>query len=502
MASGIDAYQDILKRWREGGLIGSVSALLSWDEQTYMPRGGGEHRANQLALLAGLRHDRMTDPRLGELLAGADSRPTDPLSDAAVNLREIRRLYARATRLPKPLVEELARVTSIAQQEWITARSRSDYAHARPWLDKMIALKRQEADLLRDGGARYDALLDEYEPGAKSAVITSLFDDLRRQLVPLVAAIGASARRPSDAILRRDFPVDRQRIFCEEAAASIGFDFHHGRLDTTAHPFCTGIGPGDTRLTTRFDPKFFSEGFFGTLHEAGHGIYDQGLPEEHFGTPRGDAVSLGIHESQSRLWENLVGRGKAFWRHFFPRAQQLFPGALGDASLDDFHAAVNVVQPSLIRVEADEVTYNLHVLIRFELEQAMIDGKLSTAELPGVWNELYKKCLGIVPPNDAAGCLQDIHWFAGLWGYFPTYTLGNLNAAQLYRQARADLKGLEEGMARGEFAPLLHWLRDRVHRHGMRFSSTELVQRATGAPPSSGPLLEHLRAKAREIYAV
>jgi carboxypeptidase Taq len=496
------AYDDLVRRSREQALLGSCSALLGWDEQTYMPRGGAAHRGDVMAYLAGLHHEKATDPRIGECLGiveGSDV-VADPLAPPAVNVREWRRSYDRLTRLPRDLVEETARTTSLAQQEWVEARKASDFGRFRPWLAKIVALKRREAQCLTRGGPLYDALLDEYEPGAKSRDIATLFASLEADLVPLVSAIAGAARRPDASLVARDYPVDRQRVFGEAAAAAIGFDFQRGRLDTTAHPFCSGIGPGDCRITTRFDPRSFGDAFFGILHETGHGLYDQGLDPEHYGTPMGEAVSLGVHESQSRLWENAVGRSRAFWQYFFPLARQVFHEALHDVTPDAFHGAINQVAPSLIRVQADEVTYNLHVLIRFELEQVLLAGDLPVEDLPAVWRERYTQTLGVTPANDAEGCLQDIHWSAGLFGYFPTYTLGNLFAAQLIDRARRDLGGLDEAFGRGEFVPLLDWLRAKVHRHGQRYHAPELIREATGAAPDHGPLVQMLREKYGALY--
>lgn len=498
-----DAYAELTQRWREAALLGSCASLLSWDEQTYLPKGGAEHRGAQMALLAGLKHEKGTDPRIGELLALAQdaSDAKDPLGVVAVNLREIKRVHERASKLPKALVEELARVTTLAQQAWVAARKGADFAAFAPWLEKVYSLKRREAEAI-GGECLYDALLDEFEPGATSRELAALFESLRRELVPLVAAIAQSPKRPNVAILQREYPVDRQRLFAEQAAAAVGFDFQRGRIDVTAHPFCSGIGPGDTRVTTRFNPRFFNEAFFGVLHEVGHALYEQGLDPDQFGLPMGEAVSLGVHESQSRLWENGVGRSHAFWERFFPTLRGTFPQALADVSLDDFHSAVNAVSPSLIRVEADEVTYNLHILIRFEMEQRLLSGDLRVADVPGAWNDMYQKNLGITPANDAEGCLQDIHWSAGLVGYFPTYTLGNLLAAQLHDAADRDLGGLAPQFARGEFAPLLGWLREKVHSQGQRYPAPQLAKAATGKELSHRPLLEHLRRKACDVHGV
>jgi carboxypeptidase Taq len=496
------AYDELITKSREESLLGSCTSLLGWDEQTHMPRGGVEHRGNQMALLAGLHHEKATDPRIGELLETLEvsGELGEPKSVAAVNVREIRRMYNRLTRLPRSLVEQIARTTSLAQQEWIDARQASDYARFRPWLEQIVTLKRQEAEFLEPEGDLYDALLDEHEPGAKTQEITSVFDALQRELAPLVEAISNSPIRPDVSILHREYPLDRQRVFGEAVAAAVGFDFECGRLDPTAHPFCTKIGPGDCRITTRFSLHDFSESFFGILHEVGHGLYEQGLDRAHYGTPMGDAVSLGVHESQSRLWENAVGRSRSFWTHAFPLAQRIFHEALHDVSLDAFHFAVNEVEPGNNRVRADEVTYNLHILARFELEQALLNGDLKAYELPGAWDEKYRRYLGVTPKDDAEGCLQDIHWSAGLFGYFPTYTLGNLFAAQLFAKACADLGDLNEPFARGDFAGLLGWLREKVHRQGHRYPSALLIAHATGAPPDHRPLVNALRSKYGKLY--
>jgi len=500
-----------------------------------------------MALLAGLHHDRATDPRIGELLAivEASSLVSEADSAPAVNVRELRRSYDRRVRLPQSLVEELARTTSLAQPEWVGARAAADFNRFRPWLEKIVHLKRQESACLTSvpertaGGAPgkfepslepnvrdsppaaiYDALLDDYEPGATTAELADVFQALRTELVPLVAAIAeASRRRCSEspevrsitgesaasarsAILMRSYPLERQRIFSEAVAAAIGFDFQRGRLDVTAHPFCSGIGPGDCRITTRFDEHNFSDAFFGVLHEVGHGLYEQGLEQDHYGTPMGEAVSLGVHESQSRLWENAVGRGRAFWAYWFPMARRIFHEALAGVTLDAFHAAVNHVEPSLIRVQADEATYNLHIIVRFELEQALLSGDLAVADLPAAWNQKYQETLGVTPRNDAEGCLQDIHWSAGLVGYFPTYTLGNLYAAQLFDEAQTGLSGMDLAFARGDFSGLLSWLRTKVHREGQRYRPAKLIERITGFRPSHRPLIDSLRRKYGELYGI
>jgi carboxypeptidase Taq len=496
-------YEQLIGRVRDCRMLESCASLLGWDERTYMPRQGSKHRGDQMALLARLVHEMLTAPALGDLLGECERSnkfPTDSVE--AANLREIRRSHDRAAKLPRELVEELARVTTQAQQVWQEARKDDNYPAFQPWLERIVKLKRQEAKAVGYREAPYDALLDEYEPGATTAEVTRVFAQLRAELVPLLGAILQSSKKPKTALLEREYPVDRQVIFGQSAAAAIGFDFSAGRLDVTTHPFCSTPGPGDIRLTTRYNPRHFTEGFFGILHEAGHGIYEQGLPAEHFGTPCGAAASLGIHESQSRLWENQIGRSRTFWEHFFPRAQQVFLDALHGVTLDDWVLAINEVRPSLIRIEADEATYNLHIILRFELEQALVSGDLEPADVPGAWNEKFQKLLGLTPPSAAQGCLQDIHWSFGGIGYFPTYTLGNLYAAQFMEQARTDLPGLDGDIRQGEFGGLKKWLNEKIHGHGQRWRAADLCKRVTGRELSPGLLVRYLKGKYADLYGI
>jgi carboxypeptidase Taq len=498
------AFDQLCAHTRETALLSSAQELLEWDERTQLPPAGGAYRAEQVSYLAGLVHQRQTEPKVGQWLSelAGSALAKDVHSDTGAVIRNLQRDYDRATKLPQSLVEELARTAVLGQQVWAEARAANDFGKFRPLLEKTIELKRQEADALGYAEVRYDALLDDYEPGARTAEVRQVLGALRDQLVPLVAEITASPRRPKAEILSRSYPVDRQKIFGKQAAAAIGFDFKAGRLDVTDHPFCAGIGPNDTRLTTRYDEHDFSGGLFSILHEAGHGIYDQGLPKESYGLPTGEAVSLGVHESQSRMWENFVGRSRGFWDHLYPVAQSTFRESLAEVPLDDFYFAINDVRPSLIRTEADEVTYNLHVLVRFELEQALLDGEVKVAELPGAWNEKYRNYLGIEPPNDADGVLQDVHWSAGLFGYFPTYSLGNLYAAQLFAQALNELGDLEAAFRQGQFRPLRDWLQSKVHSQGRRYPAAELVQRITGEPLSPKVLMSYLRGKFGPLYGL
>lgn len=500
-----EAYSNLVHQLQQLALLRSCGAVLSWDEQTNLPPQGAEHRANQLALLAGLSHERATTPEMGELLDSLtdESALGGKDSPAAANVRDARRAYTRSRKLPRRLVEELSRVTTLAQQAWVDARQRKQFELFRPWLEQILNLKRDEAAALGSStGIPFDALLEDYEPGATSAQLQDVFTPLREQLVQLVAAIKDSGVSPAAEILERSYPVPAQQELSRFIAEAIGFDFSAGRLDIAAHPFCTGLGPGDCRLTTRYDEHHFPGAFFGTLHEAGHGIYEQGLPRDCFGLASGEACSLGIHESQSRMWENLVGRSRAFWERYYPEVQRRFPGALANVSLVQFYAAINDVRPSWIRVEADEATYNLHIMLRFELELALLSGDLSAAELPGAWNERFENSFGMTPPNDALGCLQDVHWSAGLFGYFPTYSLGNLYAAQFFEKAERDLGDLATQFRAGEFTPLREWLRTEIHQRGRQATAPELVERVTGQSPSSSPLLNHLQRKFGELYSL
>lgn len=497
-----DAFEELCRKAREIALLESIGELLGWDERTYMPPAAGEYRAEQMTFLSGLIHQRRTDPRLGDLLRELADSPLakDPHSDEGTTIRELKRQYEKQIKLPQSLVEALTRASVLGQQAWVQARQDNDFHLFTPHAEKIFHLKRQQAACLGYTDHPYDALLDDYEPAARTAQVAAVLDALRQELVPLVGAILQSGRTAPVGILRREYPLAAQEAFGKAVAAAIGFDFTRGRLDTTHHPFCCGLGPRDCRITTRYDEHFFNTAFFGILHEAGHGIYDQGLRQAWYGLPPGQAVSLGIHESQSRLWENFVGRSRAFWQHFFPQLAAAFPAAMADVTLDEFYWAINHVAPSLIRVEADEATYNLHIVIRFELEQALLQGDLAVGDLPAAWREKYGQYLGVEPHRDADGVLQDIHWSAGLVGYFPTYALGNLYAAQCFEQADRDLGGVATLIARGEFAPLVEWLRDRIHLQGQRYTAAELVQRVTGQPLSHAPLIRHLKTKLAPLY--
>jgi carboxypeptidase Taq len=496
-----DAYRWLTEHSRETAYVKSMGQVLGWDQRTHIPAKGHPHRHNQFALLAKLIHARATDPQVGEALARVEASALvgDPMAVAAVNVREWRRDYDRAVKIPQDLAVSLAKATAEGETAWECTRPVGDWETFKPFLVKVVALKREEAEALGYAAEPYDAHLDDFEPGETAAALAPLLGELRLSLLRVLAAVQESGRQPQGEVVRRHFPVAAQDRLVRLAAQSIGYDFAGGRLDPTAHPFSADIGPGDVRITTRFDEHYFCPAFFGVLHETGHALYDQGLPADHWGTPRGDAVSLGIHESQSRLWENLVGRSLGFWRFFYTKAQETFD-VLQDVPLEVFHFAVNEVKPSLIRTEADEVTYNLHILLRFELERALMNGDLEVQDLPGAFNDKMSAYLGLTPPGPGQGVMQDIHWSAGLFGYFPTYTLGNLYAAQFYARAEAELGPLEEGFAQGDFAPLLTWLREKIHSQGHRWWARPLVQEVTGEELTPQYLVRYLREKFGTLY--
>jgi carboxypeptidase Taq len=494
MTTEFAPYQKLLARAREIALVSDAVHLLSWDQETYMPTRALNYRADQLAFLSGWRHRMFIAKEVGDWIASCEQHGFAQDSKEAVNVREWRRSYDRATKLPPELVEEFQRCTSLAREAWIEARKHSEFVRFQPHLQTILDLNRQMADYWGYEQSRYDALLEEYEMGTRAAQLRTLFAELRPAIIAVLGpATARSAGVPKD-LLEGDYPVARQQAFNREVAEAIGFDFQAGRIDTTTHPFCSAVGPMDCRLTTRYNERDFTRSLYGILHEAGHGLYDQGLSAEDHGTPMGTAVSLGIHESQSRLWENQVGRSVDFWEHWHPRACRHLPG-LSKFSPAQIASAVNRVSPSFIRVEADQVTYDLHIILRFEIELKLIEGNLKVADVPAMWNEEFEKTFGLKVPNDSQGCLQDIHWSLGSMGYFPTYTLGNLNASQLYRRAAQEQPGLETQIKKGEYGALLSWLREKIHRPGQRYKPQDLMRQATGEPTQARYHLEYLRRR-------
>lgn len=499
----MENYDKLRARLAEIGHVGTAAAVLGWDQQCYMPPGGANERAEQLAVLGKIAHELLVSDETRRLLEGAENEVADlgPDSDEAALVRVARRDFDKRVKLPTDLVAEIARATTIGHETWVRARRDSDYPAFAPTLERLLGLGRQVAEHLGYGDERYDALLDQYEPGRKTREVAAVFDDLRPGLVELVQGI-AAAPPIDDAVLRREYDEEKQRVFGEMVIRRMGFDFTRGRQDRAVHPFCTSFGRDDVRITTRYDRRFLPTALMGTIHETGHALYEQGFDPKDAATPLADGASLGVHESQSRLWENVIGRSRPFWNVFFPELQQTFPEALGDVDLETFYRAINRVEPSLIRVEADEVTYNLHIMLRFEIERDLIDGRLSVADAPEAWNAKMEAYLGITPPDDAHGILQDVHWSGAMFGYFPTYALGTLLSAQLYETAIADSLSIPDDLARGEFDSLLRWLREKVHRQGRRYLPAELVERVCGEPAQSRSYLGYLREKFGTLYGL
>lgn len=501
MADAARRYARFLELVHEVHDLGSAMGLLEWDQEVMMPPRGVQGRARVRATVAALMHDRMVDDELGGLIAElAAAQPGDPWS--AANLREMKRQRDRAVKVPRELVADLAREGSLAQQAWVEARQRDDWARFAPHLARLTDLKRREAEAVGYATEPYDALLDEYEPGARAAVLAELFTRLRQGLVPVLDALRGAAHPPDDALWRGTFAAADQDRLGRAVLQTIGYDFQAGRLDVSAHPFTQGFNPGDVRVTTRYDETDLRTGLYANLHEGGHALYELGLPPEHAGEPVGSACSLGIHESQSRLWENLVGRGRPFVRWLQGRMAEIWPGVYRGVDPDALYRAANTVRPSLIRIEADEVTYNLHIILRLEIERALVAGDVEVAGLPSLWREKVRTYLDLDVPTDREGVLQDIHWSFGLFGYFPTYTLGNLYASQLFAAARRHLPDLDDQLARGETGALLGWLRANVHGPGHLYPAGELCVRVTGRELSPEPFLEHVRAKFGDVYGV
>lgn len=501
MSDSLDALKS-----RLGDVVSltNIQALVEWDQQTQMPPGAAASKARHVEVLSKLSHEMEVADETGSLIAAAEKEVASATYDSfdASLVRVARRGYDRARKLPTDLVAEMSRVTAMAHEDWVKARQNDDFAAFVPSLTKILELKQREIACKGYKEHPYDALLDNFEIGLTAADVDSMFSELRVELVPLVKAITERADAVDDSPVHQEFPEDKQRAFAEMVVSKYGFDFSRGRQDKSVHPFCTSFSRDDVRITTRFDPNWLNPALFGTFHESGHGMYEQGSDPSLEGTILCGGASLGVHESQSRLWENVIGRSYPFWTHFYPKLQETFPGQLKDVSLDAFYRAINKVEPSFIRVEADEATYNLHIMIRFEVERDVIGGKIAVKDIPEAWNAKSKEYLGIVPPSNALGCLQDIHWSFGGFGYFPTYSIGNLLSVQLYDTAVKAHPAIPEEIADGEFSTLLGWMRSNIHVHGAKYEPKELIMRATGEPMQSRSYMKYLKTKYSAIYGL
>jgi carboxypeptidase Taq len=494
-----DPIQQLRARVATVSDLGNAAHLLEWDQQTMMPPGGASARAEALATLGRLGHELFISEETGRLLdAATASLNGDPDSDDARLIKVTRRRWEKARRVSPDLAQEMARAASLGHEAWVDARARSDFSAFAPYLEHNYELARRYVDCLTGFDEAYDALLDDYEPGLRTADVAAIFDELKRELIPLISAVNA-AGPVDDSILHGHFSIERQRRLVAQVLERMGFERQRWRLDEAAHPFATSFGRDDVRLTTRWDETYFPAALFGAMHECGHGLYEAGISPELQRTPLGHAESLGLHESQSRMWENMVGRGRAFSTVLAPLVSEL-TGSPVDP--DALFRAVNRIKPSFIRVEADEATYGLHIILRFELEQELIEGRLKVADLPEAWNARFAQYFGLEVPSDALGVLQDVHWAGGSIGYFPTYALGNLIAGQLWERAHADLGDLDGQIERGELGGLREWLREHVHQHGAKFSMPELLERVVGGPISVTPFVTYLKRKLSDVYGL
>jgi carboxypeptidase Taq len=482
--------------------LGSISSLLNWDQSTYMPPGGAPARGRQMAMLAQMAQEKAIDPEIGKLLdqlePWAKEQPYD--SDDAALVRVARRNYDLSVKIPPALIGEFYAHASHSYQVWTKARPENDFKAVQDNLQKTLELSRKLADCFPGYEHIADPLIDTSDYGMKAESVRKVFAELREELVPLVSAI-TEQEAVDNSVLFQNYPVDKQKELGEMIIKDYGFDFERGRQDLTHHPFMTKFSIGDIRITTRFQENDLGDGLFSTLHEAGHGMYELGINPSFEGTPLATGTSSGVHESQSRLWENIVGRSKGFWSHYLPKAQEMFPEQLKDVSLEQFYHAVNKVSRSLIRVDADEVTYNLHVMIRFDLELQMLEGSLEVKDLPDAWHARYESDLGLRAPDDIDGALQDVHWFMGqIGGMFQGYTLGNIMSSLFYDQAVKAHPEIPEQIASGQFDSLHGWMKDNIYQHGSKFTANELVERITGAPLAIAPYMDYLKTKYGEIY--
>lgn len=496
--------QELRERIGEIQDLRTTQGLLGWDLEVYMPEKGARVRAQQMATLAKLSHEQMTADRIGELLEVLRTPKTlaklERIDQAIV--REVGEEYDRQRKIPVELVQAMTRTTAEAMPLWAEARTNNDFKRFAPVLQKIIDQNRQMAEAIGYKGSPYNALLDLYEPELTTEFLDPLFAKLKKDLIPLVRAIQESPKKPDGSVLKKSFDTEKQMAFSRTILEAMGFDFTRGRLDLSVHPFSMGISQEDVRLTTRVFKDNLMSCLASAMHEGGHGMYEQGSDPALDRTSLEGGASLGIHESQSRFWENLIGRSRPFWKHFLPKLRKLYPKKLADVSLNEFYGAINLVEPSPIRVEADEVTYNLHIVLRYEIEKDLIEGRLAVKDIPKLWNKKMTEYLGYTPKDDAEGCLQDVHWSHGSFGYFPTYTLGNLYSVQFYNTILKKMPGLEDNIAKGNFKALKKWLNEEIHQISKVERPHEIVKRVTGKPLDAAPFIAYLWEKYGDIYGL
>lgn len=498
-----EKYDALLQRVKEIQDLDGALALMNWDMEVMMPEQGSKARARQLATLSRIVHELRTSDETGRLLEAAEQEmagaPYD--SDEAAMLRVARHDYEQNTKLPADFVSEFTKVTAEAHDIWAKARADSNFRHFEPSLSKIVEMVMKTAEYFGYQDHPYDALINQYERGMTAAEVKRIFDAHKPALIDLIAQVGKVQDRVSNAVVHQHFDVEKQRQFALSVVSKFGFDFTRGRQDVSVHPFCTGFSRNDIRMTTRFHDDFLNPALFGLMHESGHGMYEQGSPEAYDGTPLAGGTSLGVHESQSRLWENIVGRSRQFWKWAYPQLQATFP-QLNGTDLETFYRAINTVERQFIRVEADEATYNLHIMLRFELECDLVAGKVNVRDLPEEWNDRFEAYLGITPPSDKLGLLQDVHWSFGGIGYFPTYALGNLLSVQYYDAALKAHPSIPDEIGEGKFDTLFNWLNENIYTYGRKYTSQELTQRITGGPIDPAPYVAYLQQKYSDVYGL
>ncbi|MDP1788617.1 MAG: carboxypeptidase M32 [Nitrosomonas sp.] len=494
-------YQNLVQKLEEITHLSGVMSTLGWDQEVMMPAGASEARAKQIAVLAGVIHERMTDPALGECLNELKEKDFDALSELErCNIREALHSYELETKVSKRLVQELAELSSRGQGIWVMARQENKFSDFAPVLKRFLELKQEWAQCVSPDLKPYDANIDLFERGTTMDRITPVFERLKQELIPLIHAIQAHSYQPDTAFLQGRFALDKQEALARKISRDIGFNFEQGRMDVSVHPFCGGSHPTDVRITTRYKDSNFVESLYAVIHETGHALYEQGRPHEMGDLPASESLTMGIHESQSLFWERMIAQSKPFCQHYFETIRAAFPDNLKSATVDSFYRAINTCKPDFIRVEADEVTYPLHIILRYEIEKGLFDGSMQVDDLPHIWNELMQKYLGIQPPNDKLGVLQDSHWSGGAFGYFPSYTLGAMYACQFYQTLLSEQPDMERNIAIGNFAPIKNWLNENIHRQGRLYSPKELVQRVTGEALNPDYFVDYLKRKYSEVY--